>query len=154
KPSGGAIEEADAESADLDFKAAFDPSAAQDWCELIKDIVAMANSGGGAIVIGVNDDGTPATIDVEKVMAVDPATIADKIKKYTDQHVAAFSLRKGSRGKDSVAVLFVDAVRVPIIFTNPGTYDIGGGKQRTAFAKGTVYFRHGAKSEPGTSEDL
>jgi hypothetical protein len=45
-------------------------------------------------------------------------------------------------------------VPMPMVFTTPGTYDIGGGKQKTAFSVGTVYFRHGAKSEPGTSEDL
>ena len=43
---------------------------------------------------------------------------------------------------------------MPLIFTAPGTYDVGGGKQKTAFSAGTVYFRHGAKSEPGTSDDL
>lgn len=42
------------------------------------------------------------------------------------------------------------------MFTEVGTYtcDVTTGKQKTAFSKGTVYFRHGAKSEPGTSEDL
>jgi hypothetical protein len=48
----------------------------------------------------------------------------------------------------------VAAALLPIVFTDPGTYDVGGGKQKTAFARGTVYFRHGAKSEPGTTEDL
>jgi hypothetical protein len=41
-----------------------------------------------------------------------------------------------------------------MIFIRPGTYDIGGGQQRTAFSQGTIYFRHGAKSEPGTRDDL
>ncbi|KPJ64660.1 hypothetical protein AMJ44_12345, partial [candidate division WOR-1 bacterium DG_54_3] len=45
-------------------------------------------------------------------------------------------------------------VSIPIVFRKPGTYDIGSGKQRTAFSVGTVYFRHGAKSEPGTSDDI
>jgi hypothetical protein len=40
------------------------------------------------------------------------------------------------------------------VFQKPGTYDIGSGKQKAAFSIGTVYFRHGAKSEPGTSDDL
>jgi len=34
------------ESASADFKSSFDPQSKQDWCELIKDIVAMSNSGG------------------------------------------------------------------------------------------------------------
>jgi len=66
------IEEIDKESADLDFKSGFDPAAAQDWCELVKDIVAMANSGGGLVVFGVNDDGTPAKGDLKPLLAVDP----------------------------------------------------------------------------------
>jgi hypothetical protein len=53
-----------------------------------------------------------------------------------------------------VAVLVVGAAFLPIVFTDPGTYDIGGGKQKTAFGRGTIYFRHGAKSEPGTTADL
>jgi hypothetical protein len=53
-----------------------------------------------------------------------------------------------------VIVLVVSSVSIPIVFTAPGTYEVGGGKQKTAFSKGTVYFRHGAKSEPGTSDDL
>jgi len=148
------IDETEKESADLDFKSSFDPTAPQDWCELIKDIVAMANSGGGVILIGVTDDGSPAMADLKQVMALDPATIVDKIKKYTDQHFAGSSLSSSSRRGYPIAVLSVSSVPVPIVFTAPGTYDIGGGKQKTAFSKGTVYFRHGPKSEPGTTEDL
>jgi Putative DNA-binding domain len=148
------IEEAEKEYADLDFKCSFDPSAPQDWCELIKDIVAMANSGGGLIVFGVNDDGSPAATDLKAIMAVDPATIVDKIQRYTDQQFASFALSSNSRRGCPVAVLSVSSVPVPVVFTAPGTYDTGGGRQKTAFSKGTVYFRHGPKSEPGTSEDL
>jgi hypothetical protein len=148
------IDESEKESADLEFKSAFDPSAPQDWCELIKDIVAMANSGGGLIVFGVSDDGSPTTGDLKQILALDQATIVDKIEKYTGQHFADFSLCSGSRRGCRVAVLSVSSVPVPIVFTAPGTYDIGGGKQKTAFSRGTVYFRHGPKSEPGTSEDI
>jgi hypothetical protein len=31
---------------------------------------------------------------------------------------------------------------------------VADSKQKTAFSAGTVYFRHGAKSQPGTSDDL
>jgi predicted HTH transcriptional regulator len=58
-----AVEKAESEAADLDFKASFDPASSGHWCELVKDIVAIANSGGGVIVFGVNDDGTPASGD-------------------------------------------------------------------------------------------
>jgi hypothetical protein len=48
----------------------------------------------------------------------------------------------------------IQPAAIPLVFEKPGTYDIGAGKQKTAFGVGTVYFRHGAKSEPGTSEDI
>jgi hypothetical protein len=149
-----AVENAESESAELDFKASFDPAAAGPWCELIKDIVAISNSGGGAIVFGVNDDGTPAASDLSAVLGIDPATITDKIKKYTGHQFAGCSMTSGSRQGHPVAILSITSVPIPMVFTSPGTYDAGGGKQKTAFGVGTVYFRHGAKSEPGTSEDL
>ena len=37
----------------IDFKRQFDITSQADWCEIVKDIVAMANSGGGFIVIGL-----------------------------------------------------------------------------------------------------
>ena len=149
-----AVESSQNESAGLDFKESFDPGVSSCWCELVKDIVALANSGGGAIVFGVNDDGSPSSADLEAVLGIDPATIVDKIKKYTGQHYAGCSLTNVIRKGHRVAVMSVTSVSIPMVFTSPGTYDAGGGKQKTAFSMGTVYFRHGAKSEPGTSEDL
>jgi hypothetical protein len=149
-----AVERAESESAELEFKASFDPAEASQWCELIKDIVAIANSGGGAIVFGVNDDGTPCAADLSAVLGIDPATITDKIKKYTGQHFAGCSMARGTYQTHPVATLSITSPSMPMVFTAPGTYDSGGGKQKTAFSVGTVYFRHGAKSEPGTSEDL
>ncbi len=44
---------------------------------------------------------------------------------------------------------------LPLVFTKEGAYFIPGKTTSgIAFARGTVYFRHGAKSEPGNSDDL
>jgi predicted HTH transcriptional regulator len=48
------------ESRAVEFKAGLDPTSPGEWCELIKDLVAMANTGGGLVLIGVSDDGSPA----------------------------------------------------------------------------------------------
>jgi hypothetical protein len=40
------------------------------------------------------------------------------------------------------------------VFTKAGTYRADNSKEKVAFHQGTVYFRHGAKSEPGDSDDL
>jgi predicted HTH transcriptional regulator len=143
----------DGESAAVDFKASFDPKSKQDWCELIKDIVAMANSGGGCIVVGVADDGAISESDVNPLLAVDPADMTNRIHSYTDLHFSAFEIIKGIRSGQAVAVINIHAARIPIVFTAHGGYAAVGG-QKAAFVKGSVYFRHGAKSEPGTTDDL
>jgi hypothetical protein len=142
------------ESATLDFKRGFDPKKNSEWCELIKDIVAMANSGGGRIVIGVNDDGVRSDEDLTDFLKVDLADITNKIHKYTEQQFANFRVDAADISGSSVAVLSIDSVRYPIVFSAPGEYETAPGNRKSAFAKGTTYFRHGAKSEPGTSDDL
>jgi hypothetical protein len=47
----------------------------------------------------------------------------------------------------------ISAAAMPIVFAATGNYEVAG-KQKNAFQKGTVYFRHGAKSEPGSTDDL
>ena len=147
------IATAESETADLDFKSAFDPGSVRDWCELVKDIVAFANSGGGCIAFGVNDDGSPAGTDLTQVRKIDPATVVDKVQKYTDQHFASFGFGSAPRLDVDVVVMVISGVSMPMVFTATGNYEVGG-KQRNAFQQGTVYFRHGAKSEPGTTDDL
>lgn len=143
------------ESRDLDFKDRFDPDQASECIELIKDIIAMANSGGGLIVIGICDDGTMSGTVVQPVLNLDPAKLGDKIHKYTGVHFADFEIVEAERDGMQVAVLVIGSITdVPIVFTSPGTYAVPGNKQKTAFSVGTVYFRHGAKSEPGTNADL
>jgi hypothetical protein len=143
------------ESRDLDFKDHFDPDQTPECIELVKDIIAMANSGGGLIVIGVCDDGTVSGADVKPALDLDPAKLGDKIHKYTGIHFADFEIVEAERDSKRVAALVIGpSPDVPIIFTSPGNYAVAGNKQKTAFSVGTVYFRHGAKSEPGNTADL
>lgn len=145
------------ETRSLDFKECFDPDSAADWTELVKDFMAMANSGGGIIVVGVCNDGTAAKDDVAAVLELDPAKITDKVERYTGVQFSEFEIHETKRGRKKVAIIEIGAVRdAPIAFTKPGTYPTPEAKkqQKTAFSQGTVYFRHGAKSEPATTADL
>jgi len=142
------------ESKYIEFKDRFHTNSLHDWCEIIKDIIAMANSGGGYILFGVNNDGTPSIYDISSVLKLDPAIITDKIAKYTGQQFSDFEIEEIDKNGHKVPILIIYSSDIPIIFTKPGTYQIDSGKQKAAFGKGTIYFRHGAKSEPGNSYDL
>jgi hypothetical protein len=142
------------ESKILDFKREFDISSGGAWCELIKDIVAFANSGGGVIVLGVEDDGSDSKTNPTDLLTHDTADITNRISKYTNFQFSEFEIVEIERAGKKRVALVISPADVPIVFTKPGSYDIGGGKQKTAFSQGTVYFRHGSKSEPGSRDDL
>jgi hypothetical protein len=142
------------ESKYIDFKESVNLEQTRDWCEIVKDVVAMANSGGGCILFGVKNNGVSSNWNVDPILSLDPALITDKINKYTGDQFSEFDIRALTRNDKKIAAFVIDAAQHPLIFTRPGTYDIGDGKQGNAFAQGTIYFRHGAKSEPGNSKDL
>jgi hypothetical protein len=143
------------ESASVEFKSAIDPTNLQDKLEITKDIVALANSGGGSIVVGVEDDGSPSGADVSKLVSFDPANLTNLINQYTGIQFANFTISSRLKGNSTVCIISVEPVRVPIVFTRVGEYEIPETKKKkTAFALGSVYFRHGAKSEPGNTDDL
>ena len=142
------------ETSDVDFKSSLDVGAPRHWLELIKDIVAFANSGGGHIFVGLNDDGLPSGCCVDALLSVDQADLGNKLLKYTNQHFAGVELVECEKAGSKVCAVRVSGARIPLVFTRVGEIELGDGKKKTIFALGTVYFRHGAKSEPGNSDDL
>ena len=147
---------ANKETSQIDFKSTFDPTSKQDWCEIVKDLVAMANTRGGIVAIGINDDATPSSGDISHALKLDPAQVTDKVASYTGVQFSRFEINHLNYQGQNIVVILIRRSNVPLVFTKPGTYPVINEKtqQKTAFAQGTVYFRHGAKSEPGTTDDL
>jgi len=141
------------ESKYIEFKESFDVTSKAEWCEMIKDFVAIANTGEGVILIGVKDNGRKATTDIRPILKYDPAQITDKINKYTRTQFSDFEVTELKRRNYKTAAIVISACYPPMIFTSPGTYPTPEGQGR-AFSQGTMYFRHGAKSEPAASADL
>lgn len=143
------------ENKQIDFKEAFDPTSAPEWCQILKDIIAMSNSGGGVILFGVKDDGNAVEdFDNASILNIDPATIADKVYSYTNENFSEIKIAQVARKDGTVPIFLIEAAPTPIVFVKPGADVSEKGKQRPAFVKGSVYFRHGAKSEPGNTNDI
>jgi hypothetical protein len=142
------------ESKYIEFKERFDPGSMGEWCEVIKDIAAIANSGGGIIVFGLDNTGNLTRNSLDALSKLDPADIANKISRYVGSTQVELEVRQLEKDGVTLYAFVIQPVSIPIVFQKPGIYDTGAGKQKTAFSVGTVYFRHGAKSEPGTSDDL
>ena len=142
------------ETRTIDFKSGFETTKTRDWCELVKDILAFSNSGGGVVVVGVNGGGSPIKGAADALIAVDPADVCNKIRSYTGSDFDEFDMIPTNKNGVQVCLLKVGAVAVPLIPIRPGTYEKEPGKQMTAFSVGVVYVRHGAKSEPATTADV
>lgn len=147
------VKDSKKESKIVDFKETLDINSSHDWAEIIKDIVAMANSGGGYLLIGVHDDGSLSQCDVSALLAFDLAKVTDKIAKYTNEQFSDLQIIEADRGCTKIAVIVVNGVKVPMVFTKSGDYTVHD-KQKVAFAQGTLYFRHGSKSEPANHRDI
>ncbi len=139
----------------VEFEPAFSPESPGAWCELIKDIVAIANSGGGVIVVGLDNDGKPSGWNPAELLAVDRADVVNEIAKHVGEQFDDFEIAEAKKDSTTVATIAVGMrTGSPLVFEKPGTYGDDHGNHKTAFARGTVYFRHGAKSEPALARDL
>ncbi len=109
-----------------------------DYVELVRDVAAMANSGGGVVVL-------------EGVAGVDEELLHEQLAQYAEPEFEGFEVEPLSRnGRPSTAVVVEGVRNAPLVFTRTGRIE----GDHLAFVRGGLYFRHGAKSEAATGEDV
>lgn len=152
------------ETGTLDFKETADLTHCRDRVELAKDVLAMANSGGGYIVIGVEDASRRQVGISEGVSAAlrDAKTVNDQLKKYCGRYikvlVAQHEIQHPAEGSIRLALIRVPAAtmeKVPA--QDNGVYPdpTDPAKQKWVFRRGDIYVRKGDESvKVETPEDL
>jgi hypothetical protein len=132
--------EAKRSSKRVELDEGFDPQSPGVWLELVRDVAAMANSGGGVVVL----DG-----DVEEEQ------LHGELARYAEPEFESFEVRDIKRaGRPATAIVVEAVANTPLVFTRTGRYRNADGDEHVAFARGGLYFRHGAKSEPATGADV
>jgi hypothetical protein len=132
--------EAKRSSKRVELNERFDPQAPGVWLALVRDVAAMANSGGGVVVL----DG-----DVEE------ERLHEELASHAEPEFEAFEVHDIRRGGRPATAIVVEGVaNTPLVFTRQGRYRSADGGDHIAFARGGLYFRHGAKSEPATGADV
>ena len=86
------------EAEDFDRKSSLDPTFVQDYLKLASDLVAMANTRGGAILIGTNGSAIPTS----HVQLFDSARIDDKVNSVVDPRVGG--IKSCQMGEDFMLV--------------------------------------------------
>jgi hypothetical protein len=139
----------------IERKPGVDLDDAATWCDLLRDVAAMANTGGGVIVVGLDRTGRPTGWDPDALLRIDPGRIIDKLAEHLGERFEEISIVEATKAGDRLAAIQVGArTGSPLVFERPCAYRDAEGLRREAFARGTVYFRHGAKSEPALARDL
>lgn len=142
------------ESKYVEFKRSFDPASTRSWCGLVKEIVALTNTKGGVIVIGVDNTGNPVEENLGAARDVTVEQITDKVRRYTGVEFGGITLVVRQKEGRDVLTVVVEPSEIPLVFESPGTYPIDERKQGREFSEGTIYFRHGGKSEPANRDDI
>ena len=104
------------ESRAVEFKEQFDPTDNRQALEVLKDIVAICNAGGGTLAIGIDNAGKVCGSDVQPVLGYDHAKYCDLIKKYTMQNFADFELIEAKKDGHAVAIFLINPPDSPLIF--------------------------------------
>jgi hypothetical protein len=124
----------------VELKDRFDPAAPEAWLELVRDIAALANSGGGVVVLEQGD--------------AEEELLHEQLAQYLEPEFEDLELHDLPRPGGRATAIAVDAASAPLVFAKLGRYRDPGGREHVVFPRRALYFRHGAKAEPATGDDV
>ncbi|WP_447947945.1 AlbA family DNA-binding domain-containing protein [Microbacterium maritypicum] len=141
-----------AEYPELDFKATLDLRDRHHCLGLVKDIIAMANNGtGGYVVIGAEENGTPATgrppCDPRQF---DSADLAQQVSRHVITAPVVTSQSHEVNGHPMVLIhVAPSASGLPAIISGSGEY-ADGKRMRVVLEEGVLYVREGTRNVAAT----
>ena len=138
----------EAEAEDFEVKSQFDGSP-RHWLRLVKTVMAMANSGGGRILI--------ERVNSVQSEELDSARIDNKINKHIAPRIDDLRVKWNFPEDEKVykAVLFVpNSPRAPHIVIEEGQYINPSGQHKREFYRGQIWVRHSASNAPATPDDI
>ena len=142
-----------AECVHLEFKREFNPGA-REWAELSKDIVAMANSGGGVILVGVGDDAARYGLIKSLLDDLDAANITDQLRRKAPSASVSTLYLEHSYYRKLYGALIIQPLRVPLVFDTEWGYDDVEGNHRVVLRPGLMYVRTPGRSGPARQADF
>ena len=148
--------DAQQESARLQSARAFDSESDRDWCELIRDVAAIANSGGGTLFLRATGERPLADSARSATSELVASDILQRLARFTDASFADVAMETVRRPDGSLVAITIGRAPFPIVFTKAASYlgPADSTKRVEVFAAGSVYFWNGQTSEPATGGSL
>ena len=141
------------ETANCDLKTAFKDSN-RGWVNLAKDIVAMSNSGGGAIVFGVDDNGRRVGLKQSLLSLMDPARINGQIESKAPGARVSTSYYEITFYRLRYGFLCVHPQEDLIVFEKEWGYKKPNGSDQIVIRRGVLYARGVGESRPARQADI
>lgn len=140
------------ETTDLDYKEIFSIKETKDKVEFIKDIKAFANSKGGYIIYGVNNDSEWIGLDDRSDDNIDDAIISNIIDNYIDGEINILTNTIEIDSNYYFVIYIEPTLKEILSFKKDGQYlkktwgNNKSDKNITVFRKNDVYCRRGSRS--------
>jgi hypothetical protein len=130
------------EGTDHEEKSVFEWTS-KDKLEVVKNVVAMANTDGGSILLkSIQCDAS----------YLDSARLDDLVNKHIEPKFHGIRSQV-SEGGECVILVERSATR-PHVFLTAQSYTDGRGRPKTVFYPGQVFVRHSSKTDPARGEDV
>lgn len=143
------------EAEHLDFKETVDPASKKAKVELCKDVIAMANTMGGHIVLGVRD-GDFAPVGLPSTAYLDQAELDNLLGNYVHEKIdwlLAYHNVPIENEQRLFGILYVVPSSIPLVTAKTGAYQQGN-KSKMAFSEAALLVRSGSRSMPARQEEL
>ncbi len=115
---------------------------------VVKAIISFANTAGGFILFGVDNDGKVIGLTKEEVREFDPAKVTELVNSCITPDITEFNLYFFTQNKKRIAVLHVPPSKLMPHVTTKEVFEQVHGQKRVVFlARYALYCRYGAKSD-------
>lgn len=134
----------------LDLKRDFDNSP-KAWLDLLRHVVAMANSGGGVLIFGIENDGTRAGLSRSLISEFDATKIANQLNRHASGARVRTTYTEFEYYNKLFGALFVHTSSRLVVFDKTIQYP---GTNKTALRQGVLYVRRKSATEPATQSEI
>jgi hypothetical protein len=129
---------------DVERLARYSAQGDADRLKLVRHLVALANSGGGRIMLGVSSAGDESGLASEVAATIDADSVGEIVEPYLRPDTLVLTVDRRSLGseREVVEIGVAATPEPPLVLARAGTYRDGADVEQTVFAAGSVYARH------------
>lgn len=144
-----------AESAHVERRRSCDLDDSHDRLVLVREVVALLNSGGGTIVIGVKKNGDVVGIPVRMAARLELRTIEEIVNGYIrpDQVELVVNVAETENDHRLVEIGVRGVPDPPVVVAQAGTHTDSAGRQQEVFGAQSVFVRRNNRTELARRED-